>query len=167
MTERAELPTIEPRTRFAWKHQYDQAEELRAEEETKIIFEDESLTNQHFAKDADINHILKRMGVVDGGTLPAELGVLDPFYYGDFTNAVDATLAMQNTIIMKDKFMMLPADIRDRFNNDPVKLFAFVTNPKNVDEAVKLGLLARKPDPIVQDPLRVIVTKDETQTPTK
>jgi len=42
-------------------------------------------------------------------------------------------------------FMALPAVIRSRFNNDPVKMVAFMGDPKNFEEAKRLGLLTERP----------------------
>jgi len=38
-------------------------------------------------------------------------------------------------------FRELPAEIRNRFRNDPEELLRFTENPQNRDEAIKLGLI--------------------------
>lgn len=45
----------------------------------------------------------------------------------------------------KIQFDLLPAAVRDKFQNDPAQLFDFVMDAGNRDEAIKLGLIA-KPD---------------------
>jgi len=95
-----------------------------------------SRTKQAFKKDADINFIMKKYR--ETGLLPS---VRDrkPFY-GDFTNAPDF-LETQNRIAhTRQYFQQLPADVRDRFANDPARMLDFLANPENDAEAVKLGL---------------------------
>jgi len=49
---------------------------------------------------------------------------------------------MLDTILdAKRNFSKLPSHIRKRFQNNPEKLLAFMEDPKNRDEAVKLGLI--------------------------
>ena len=43
--------------------------------------------------------------------------------------------------------MLLPAQMRSRFNNDPAELLKFIKDPANLDEAVKLGILVKKEAP--------------------
>lgn len=125
-----------------WRHQYDPFIDEQWGDVTKTINAQESLTNQHFAKDADLNNIIKRYGISDGAVPPV---ALDPAFFGDFTDAPDFRQALDNTREALEHFNALPADLRTRFRNDPVELWTFVTNPANAEEAVKLGLLARDP----------------------
>ena len=39
--------------------------------------------------------------------------------------------------------MDLPAKIRQRFNNNPAELIAFLQNSDNIEEAVELGLMEK------------------------
>lgn len=104
-----------------------------------LICEDESLTDQQFVQDADLNVIVKRMGL-QNADLPAP--AVDPRFYGDFSEA-PTTLADAIAIVdaARDRFLDLPAELRNRFQNDPVNLWSFVNDPRNLREAVKLGLL--------------------------
>lgn len=71
--------------------------------------------------------------------------------YGDFTDAVDYHTA-RNRLLDADKdFMMLPAKLRKRFDNDPGKLLDFLLDPENREEAMDLGLIDR-PDPVTPEP---------------
>jgi len=47
--------------------------------------------------------------------------------------------------------MALPAQLRVRFDHDPVKLLEFLENDQNRDEAIQLGLIDGQPvvEPIV------------------
>jgi hypothetical protein len=50
--------------------------------------------------------------------------------------------------------MSLPADLRVRFNHDPVELLNFLDNPQNKTEAIQLGLVNGQPvaEPVVAVP---------------
>lgn len=129
-----------------WRHQYDEARDDAEGDRTIIDFKEPSLTQQHFAKDADLNEIVRRFGIKDGSLPGFEvLGSLDPRLFGDFSEEVDLRTALDIANAAESAFAALPADLRTRFGNDPVSMFQFVNNPKNLDEAVKLGLLKKKP----------------------
>lgn len=109
------------------------------------IFEDESLTQQSFSQDADINVLVKRFGL-DKQQLP--VAPIDPRYYGDFSNVPDLRTALDLVRDAENRFMDLPAALRARFDNQPGKLWAFVNDPLNAEACIQLGLLARQePDP--------------------
>lgn len=94
-----------------------------------------SLTQQQFKDDVDINVLLERYKVT--GQLPQ--GVRLPSY-GDFTGVSDYRSAMDAVRKASDSFMDLPAHVRARFDNDPQKFLEFVSDEKNRDEIIKLGL---------------------------
>lgn len=106
-------------------------------------FPQPSLTQQHQAAETDINLIVKRYTAT--GMLPQS--ALEPLY-GDFTQAVDFQEAQNKIRAAQEAFMLLPAELRSRFENDPAKLVAFVSDPANDDEAIKLKL--RPPKPVEQ-----------------
>lgn len=123
------------------RHQYDIDQDNIEREATNIVPEGESLTVQG-APDADINELMRRMGVDDGSVLPASLGVVDPQYYGDFTaQPEDLREALDSVRRVDEVFATLPANIRARFDNDPWKLHRFINDETNTDEAIRLGLL--------------------------
>jgi len=43
----------------------------------------------------------------------------------------------------KTRFAELPAEIRNRFENDPAKLLDFVHDPDNLEESIKWGFIDR------------------------
>lgn len=131
--------------RSAWDYKADAAERAN----TDIDCKDASLTQQHFAADADLNVIAARFGI-DGGQIPAP--TFDPKYYGDFRNAPDFRTILDRVKDAKDRFDALPAKIRNRFENDPSKLLEFVYDPDNADEAVRLGILKRLPEEVKETP---------------
>lgn len=100
-----------------------------------------SLTKQAFKDECDINKIVERHAA--NGTLDEFLGDaqasrpgtgIDLYDYPNFDEAMNA-VAMANSL-----FQELPANIRERFGNNPAKLVEFMQDSKNADEAIKLGL---------------------------
>lgn len=136
----------------------------------QTINEEESLTQQQFKDDVDITVMTKRFGV-DPAAVPPQ--ALDPRYFGDFSNPGDFRDAMERVRAAENAFASLPAKLRDRFNNNPQKLLAFVNDPDNDEEAVKLGLLKKMPEKKEPEPVRVRVIADTppasggTETPAK
>lgn len=94
-----------------------------------------TLTKQDDLAMSDINNIMKKYRAT--GLLPQL--VREPFY-GDFTNIPDYQESLNIVIRGQEAFAKLPSDLRTRFDNDPAKFLAFASDPKNLDEMVKLGL---------------------------
>lgn len=101
-----------------------------------------SLTVQAPAEEVDINKIIAR--IQKGQTILAPNG--EPFYgdVSEFEGLQDALIKVQEA---DDLFMQYPAEVRERFDNDPVKFVDFMSKPENTDEAIKLGLAYKKPIP--------------------
>ena len=99
---------------------------------------EESVVQQQFAEDVDINTIVRRFGLT--GTVP----VVDvqPIV-GGFAEVFDYQSALNAVLAAEEAFMQVPGDIRARFEHDAGKFLAFVDDPANADELVRLGL--RKP----------------------
>lgn len=114
----------------------------------------ETRTQQHHAKSADLNEIVRRYGITNQNV---PLAAADPTYYGDFSDVPDFREALDRTRAAQDHFESLPSELRNRFANDPVRLFGFVMDPKNAEEAVKLGLLKRQPVEEAAEPILVRV----------
>ena len=98
-----------------------------------------SATEQAHARETDINVIMdraKQTGVLPQGTGPSA-------FYGDLTDMptyLEAQIIVANA---NQAFAEMPSELRDRFNNDPSKLLAFMDNPDNAAEAERLGLVPR------------------------
>lgn len=103
---------------------------------------DESLAQQQFAEEVDINTIVRRFGLT--GEMP-DSPVMPTF--GDFTDAVtDYQTALNMLNAAQDSFMQFPAEVRARFHNDPQEMMQFLDDEKNRDEAVKLGFIPKPPE---------------------
>lgn len=110
--------------------------------ETGVDFSnEESVTQQQFAEDADINVIVRRFGLT--GEVPEDFRTPK---YGDFTHVSDFQTALNTVKEAEEEFMRLPAEVRARFQNNPQELLTFVENKDNRDEAIKLGLIPKPPE---------------------
>lgn len=81
----------------------------------------ETLTQQQFKEETDINTIVRRFGLTH--TLPAAVA---EGMYGDFTGITDYESAAAMIDQAHAAFMQLPAAVRDRFGNDVGKLVQYV-----------------------------------------
>jgi len=104
--------------------------------------EEESVTQQQFKDECDINTIVRRFGVT--GELPvAERQPIS----GDFTGISDYQTALNAVMKAQAGFYDLPAATRAHFNNDPGAMLDFLEDPANRDQAEKLGLVNPKTQP--------------------
>lgn len=116
------------------RSQYDERKALASD----ISFEgDKGLTKQSDARDCDINLLFKRFERT--GQLPDVIARNGS--YGDFSEVPDYQEACNIVMRANDQFNMLDAHVRNRFDNDPAKFLAFATDPQNMEEMSKMGLL--------------------------
>lgn len=102
--------------------------------------EGDSLTQQHHAKDADIRNIIRqydKTGLI--GNVNKSVA-----RYGDYSEINEYRDALDIVNSANESFAEIPADIREKFNNDAGAFFEFATNPKNHQEMVNLGLAESK-----------------------
>lgn len=119
----------------------------KASDESAIQCKDEHKAQQQFAEESDINFIANRYG------LTAEMPtLLQPPTYADYEEVFDFQSANNIIVRAKNDFMQLPAKIRSRMNNDPGEYLAFMNDPDNTEEAIKLGLATKKPADAPQSP---------------
>lgn len=104
---------------------------------------DAGRTKQSESESCDINKIVaryERTGFLEH--VRREPGIFaDATGYGDYHEMASKVTAA------KQSFMLLPAELRSRFFNDPGRLIAFVADDANREEAIKLGLVS-KPAPV-------------------
>lgn len=82
--------------------------------EGALYCNDPTLTQQHQAKEADINTIVKNFGIT--GQLP-QIPLPPPL--AEFNEIFDFQSAMNVQAAARASFMMLPAETREAFYNDP------------------------------------------------
>lgn len=120
-------------------------------------------TQTQFKDDCDVNRILAKYKAT--GTLThvrnAQAGV-----YADLTQIPSYQEALNTVINAQRAFEEVPAKIRQRFNHDPNEFIKFLADPKNNQEAVKLGLKT-VPTPPPEDPIKKTLENIEKNTKPK
>lgn len=99
---------------------------------------DDGLTKQAPSKSCDINYIVAQYQKT--GVLPINIRPRVPVY-ADVSEFADYHTAMNLICKANDMFAALPVLVRERFDNDPGKMVAFLEDARNLDEARKLGLV--------------------------
>jgi phage internal scaffolding protein len=99
----------------------------------------ETKTQQHFKNAVNINQIMERYRKT--GVLPS---VRSQALYGDFTTIGSYHEAMNRVYEAQEAFESLPAKVRTKFKNNPQALIDFVSDEKNLAEAIQLGLVEKK-----------------------
>lgn len=131
-----------------------------ASDESGLKCEDKSLARQSELEDSDINVIVKRFGLT--GQLPSNVRVPS---YGDFTSPLDFHQAMNLVSQANEAFLLMPAAVRSRFENDPGKFMDFVHDDANREEAEKLGLVVPKVPEEPVGPVEVVVVASPVAPP--
>lgn len=96
---------------------------------------EETLAVQSSKDEADINVIVRRFGLT--GHLPL---VPVPPTYEDFSAVTDFQTAQNLILAAQASFLAMPAEVRNRFQNDAGAFVAFCDDPANLEEMRKLGL---------------------------
>lgn len=124
---------------------------------TSVDTGSESFVQQHLKDEVDINTIVRRFGITR--EMPAGIpgGV-----FGDFTGIDDFESAVAAIDRAREGFMSLPAEVRERFGNEPGKLIEFVHTA--TEEQVN-GLIPQAAPPPPAAPQRVIVVPDPEAKP--
>jgi phage internal scaffolding protein len=106
---------------------------------------DDSLTQQQFKDEADINTIVNRF--LKTGVLPTP----NTFpQYVDFEGVFDYQSAMNLVRAADESFLRMDAKVRSRFNNSPQEFLEFFANPANAQEAIRLGLAIPQPSAVTK-----------------
>lgn len=127
-----------------WRKQYFDAKRDRAIAELELVncSPEEDLAIQSGRDDADINILVRRFGVTGRLERPA-----NPPVFGDFSDVVDFQDALHLVHDAQAEFLQMPAKLRARFSNSPGELMAFLADPENHEESVRLGLRNPPPPP--------------------
>lgn len=108
-----------------------------------IVFPPNTMAKQSFKAECDINTIMSKY---------QKTGLIEHVQkfqgsYGDFTSVADYQLSLNQVLDAQNAFDALPSSIRARFQNNPGAMLAFLEDPSNRDEAVRLGLVEPTPPP--------------------
>lgn len=105
------------------------------------INKEKSLTQQQYKESTDVNNIVKQYEQT--GVLPTSNKVAQ---FMDVSDIQDYQKSLETVYEAQKAFDALPAAIRNKMDNDPAKLIAFLEDDKNLQEAINLGLI-NKPNP--------------------
>lgn len=103
--------------------------------ETGLRCEDETMAQQQFKDECDINTIVRQFGIT--GQLPTNLRM--PLNEA-FVDVMDYQSALNQIMESEAAFMQMPAEIRETFQNDPQRFVDYVSDEKNVEQCRKWGL---------------------------
>lgn len=94
---------------------------------------EDTLVRQEFRDEVDVNTIMRRFGVDVGRVFGPKQAM-----YGDFTDIHDFESAVAKVDEIRGRFMQLPAEVREKFQNDPQRLISAVERmtPEEFDEYV-------------------------------
>jgi len=107
----------------------------------KVSFTDKGTrrVKQASKDECDINIIMEKYRT--HGTLPINAKPMGKF--GDFSGVSDYHSALTKVVEYQESFDLLPAHLRAKFRNDPSLLIEYLNEPKNIAEAVKLGIITK------------------------
>ena len=117
---------------------YDNFDDRSVETGVKCL--DDSLTQQQFRDESDINNIVDRF--MKTGHLPDPVSMPQ---YVDYEGVFDFQSAMNVVRQADENFMRMDAKVRSRFHNSPQEFLEFFADPANSEEAVRLGLAVPTP----------------------
>lgn len=133
------------------KFRFPDGERVRERPRLKKEFKLPSRTKQEFRDECDINVLMKRYRKT--GLFPQYPGQT-PQYVSNI-GMPDYQQSLHIVMQAESEFNALNSELRKRFDNDPAKFLAFVNDPDNGEELVKLGL--REKPPVDPGPVRVEV----------
>lgn len=113
--------------------------------ETGTSCPEETLAQQQFRDECDINTILERFGIT--GMVPTN--VRQPLTE-DFIDAMDYQSALNALMEAEQSFMEMPAKVRAEFQNDAGKFIDFFGREENRERAIELGLIHKPAEAPVQ-----------------
>ena len=99
-----------------------------------------SMADQQWKDDCDTNKIIEKYRRTGQLTHVARI-------QGKFEDVSDVQDLHKSMIIVQkanDDFLKLSSEVRKRFNNSVTQMVEFLRDPKNIDEAIRLGLMSRK-----------------------
>lgn len=103
--------------------------------------DDDDETVQSFKEECDIRKIIARYdqtGVIQH--VNKTVGEYLDLTGGVHTSVNEYKTAMDLVTSSQQNFERLPAEVREKFNNDPGKFLEFATNPENVESMQEMGL---------------------------
>lgn len=114
-----------------------------------VVNTGKGVTRQSMKSEVDINLIVGRF--MKTGQLShlerREKIFADVSDIGDYRECLERVQAVQDAF-----FKEVPAKIRERFGHNPARFLEFISDPRNADEMVAMGL-RKKPDDVPAKPV--------------
>lgn len=118
---------------------------------TGVVSFPERRVKQSFKAECDINNIISQYKAGNQVTHIRKNAAEGA--YVDLPDSVDFQEALELVMQSEKSFATLPSHVRERFGNDPAEFLAFMSDPANQDEAIKLGLAVdKRPPPSTEPP---------------
>jgi len=102
-----------------------------------------SMTKQEFAKECDINNIIKAFSITGQFNHISAKAASGAFI--DLPDKIDLQTSLSIIEEANAAFGSLPAHVRDRFHNDPANFLEFSYKLENLPEMRKMGLAPEAP----------------------
>jgi len=151
------IPSAGVRSRLPARIPYDIDADEAAGLAAVAPHSDVEITEQHHAANLDMNVLIQkfRMGHLP---MPDPVG---PEFFQDISHAADLRSVLDQGRRAREYFESLPAPLREKFANDPIRMVQFAINPQNEEEAVQLGILKRDKPPEPVRPTQVVIVDPE------
>ncbi|AXH76089.1 MAG: internal scaffolding protein [Microviridae sp.] len=140
----SKVKTREPRS-FYVPHARVQFTGELVDHRTGEVYTPPRRVKQSFVAECDINTILKQFSST--GQLTHVRANSAAGHYANLPDNIDFQESMNIIKQSETAFASLPARVRDRFGNDPAAFLEFMADPNNQDEAIRLGLMTKRPEP--------------------
>lgn len=114
----------------------------------------EMVTKQNHKDECDIHKILnqyQRTGIIN------HISPHQPQYL-DLPDELDYQSSLNLILEAQAAFATLPAEIRDKYGNDPAKFLAALNDPKQREFLEEIGVFEKKPEP--KGPMEVRIVPD-------
>lgn len=102
-----------------------------------------SRTKQAMKDECDINNIMKRYKTTGLITHVKQ----NPGEYADVSEVSDYRTSLNRIKNAEKNFSRLPATLRARFDNNVADFLDFASNPDNLEEMTKLGIIPKGKEP--------------------
>lgn len=121
-----------------------------------------SMTRQSEMDACDIHNILKQFSQQGFEALVREKAATGQ--YADLPDEIDYQTSLNTVLAAQASFATLPSQVRERFANDPARFLEFLADPKNRDDAIRMGLVEAPPPEPAPTRVEVVNAADSAKS---